>query len=211
MSDKITVLSIEKYKGRTYRVEFEEREPVYLHSSVISDFHLKADMQIPESALEEIIFADEYRRAKERALYLFDYRDHSYKELFDKLRHNYSVEVCNAVMDKMTELGLIDDRRYAKLLARQLFEIKRVGKYKAKAEMLKKGIDKEIIDELLEEYEDDTSERLYELVEKKYARYLTDEKGIKKVFSALVRNGYSYSETREVIKQFLDEVDFNGD
>lgn len=211
MLEKTTILSIEKYKGSTYCVELDDRDPVYLHSSVISDFHLKEDMEIPLTALEEVIFANDYRRAKERAFYLFDYRDHSYKELYDKLRRNYSEEVCKAVMDKMIEIGLIDDRKYAERLARQLFEVKHVGKYKAKAEMLKRGIDREIIDELLSQYEEDTSERLYELVEKKYARYLTDEKGIKKVFSALVRNGYSYSEVREVIKQFLDEVDFNGD
>ena len=145
------------------------------------------------------------------ALYLLDYRDHSYKELYDKLRRNYSPDICEAVMEKMIEIGVIDDRKYAERYARYLFEVKRAGKYKARAEMLKKGIDKEIVDEFLEEYEEDTQERLKELVEKKYARYLTDEKGVQKVFNALVRYGYNYSDVREVIKEFMDEVEFNGD
>ena len=211
MTEKVRILSIEKYKGQTYCVEVDGFENIYLHSSVISEYHLKADMELPQSALEDIMFANDYRRAKERALYLFDYRDHSYKELYDKLKRNYSKEVCDAVMEKMCEIGLVNDKKYAEKYARQLFEIRRLGKYRAKAELFKKGIAKEIIDEILEEYDEDTSERLYELIEKKYARYLTDEKGIKKVFSALIRNGYSYSDAREGIKQFLDEVEFNGD
>lgn len=211
MAELVKILNIEKYKGNTYCVEIEGEDNIYLHSSIVSEFHLKSEMIIPQSALEEIIFQNDFRKAKERALYLLDYRDHSYKELYDKLRRNYSPEICEAVMEKMIEIGVIDDRKYAERYARYLFEVKHAGKYKARAEMLKKGIDKEIVDEFLEEYEEDTQERLKELVEKKYARYLTDEKGVQKVFNALVRYGYNYSDVREVIKEFMDEVEFNGD
>lgn len=211
MAELVKILNIEKYKGNTYCVEIEGEDNIYLHSSIVSEFHLKSEMIIPQSALEEIIFQNDFRKAKERALYLLDYRDHSYKELYDKLRRNYSPDICEAVMEKMIEIGVIDDRKYAERYARYLFEVKRAGKYKARAEMLKKGIDKEIVDEFLEEYEEDTQERLKELVEKKYARYLTDEKGVQKVFNALVRYGYNYSDVREVIKEFMDEVEFNGD
>ena len=164
-------------------------------------------MSVPRSALEQIVYQNDFRKAKERALYLLDYRDHSYKELYDKLRKNYSPEICSEVMDKMSEIGAVNDRRYAEHYARYLFEVKREGKYKARFELQKKGIDKEIIDELMALYEDDTTIRLKELVEKKYARYLSDEKGVQKVFNALVRYGYSYSDVREVIREYLDEVE----
>lgn len=206
MSELRKIVNIEKYKGNTYCVEVDD-ERIYLHSSIISEYSLKVDMTIPQSALDEIIFQNDYRRAKERAFYLFDYRDHSYKELYDKLIKNYSEEVCDAVMDKMCELGLINDKKYAEKLARQLFEVKHVGKYKAKFEMQRKGIDKEIIDELLNEYEDDTTDRLKELIEKKYIRYITDKKGVQKVFNALVRCGYSYFDIREALNEYLDEVE----
>jgi len=183
-------------------------DKIYLHSSIITQYSLKEGIEIPQSALDEIIFDNDFRKAKERALYLLEYRDHSYKELFDKLMRNYSEDVCFAVMDRMVELGLINDRKYAKMFARKLFEVKKVGKYKARFEMQKKGISRELIDEMIESYEDDTIERLYELVEKKYARYLSDEKGVKKVTSALLRSGYSYSEIKQVLKIYLDEVEY---
>ena len=80
-------------------------------------------MDVPLPALEQIIFANDYRKARERALYLLEYRDHSFKELYDKLEKNYSNEVCEAVMQKMVELGLINDEEYAEKYARQLFEV----------------------------------------------------------------------------------------
>lgn len=208
MDEMKKIVSVEKYKGKTYCVEFSDGEKVYLHLSIITQYSLKEGIEIPQSALNEIIFDNDYRKAKERALYLLEYRDHSYKELFDKLSRNYSEDICFAVMDKMVELGLINDRKYAKMFARKLFEVKKVGKYKAKYEMQKKGISSELIEEMLESYEDSTTERLYELVNKKYSRYLDDEKGVKKVTSALLRAGYTYSEIKEVLKNYLDEVEY---
>lgn len=199
------IYSIEKYKGSTYCIEFEDGDKLYLNSSIISQFSLKPEVEIPESALDEIVFENDFRRAKERALYLLDYRDHSYQELFKKLEKNYSDDICYAVMEKMVELRVINDRKYAVNLARQYVEVKHFGKYRASSEMYKKGLDKELIEEILEPYEDETLERLDALVEKKYARYLVDKKGEQKVKSALVRQGYSYSDIKAVLENYLYE------
>lgn len=208
MDEMNKIISLEKFKGSTYCIKLLDGDTIYLHSSIIAQYSLKEGIEIPQSGLDQIVFDNNFRKARERALYLLEFRDHSYKELFDKLVKNYSDEVCFAVMEKMVDLRLIDDRKYAKMYARKLFEVKKVGKYKAKFEMKKKGISSELIDEMVESYEDDTIERLKELVDKKYARYLSDEKGIKKVTGALSRAGYSYPEIKEVLNMYLDEVEY---
>lgn len=208
MENTVTIIFLEKFKGSTYCIELSESDTIYLHSSVIKEYNLKEGMTLPLSALEEIVHTNDYRKAKERALYLLEYRDHSYKELYDKLRKNYSDEVSTDVMKKMVELSLIDDEKFASMYARQLFEVKRMGKYRAKFEMQKKGLSAELIEEMLSRYEDTTVSRLEELIEKKYARYLCDEKGIKKVMGALTRQGYSYSDIRDALRKYLDEVEF---
>jgi len=207
MSDLKKVFSVEKYKGNTYCIEFEDGERIYLNSTIVSQFSLKAGVEIPQNALDEVVFANDFRRAKERALYLLDYRDYSFKELFGKLEKNYADDICYAVMERLVELRLINDRKYAENLARQYVEVKRFGKYRASFEMYKKGIDKELIEEILEPYEDETLERLDELIEKKYARYLVDQKGVQKVKNALSRQGYSYSDIKAVLENYLDEVE----
>ena len=46
-------------------------------------------------------------------------------------------------------------------------------------------------------------------MERKYERYLTDEKGVKKVKNALLRQGWSYSEVNAVLD--LYDLDFEED
>ena len=110
--------------------------------------------------------------------------------------------------DKLAELGIINDRRYAEKLCRQLFEGKKLGIYRVKQEMRLKGIPRDIIEETIEEFSEevDSFARLEELVEKKYERYLTDRKGVNKVKAALARKGYSYGEINEVLE--LYDLDF---
>lgn len=189
-------------------VEFEDRDAEYINLSIVSQFNLKAGVSLPLSAWEEIKAEDEYRKARERALYLLDYKDYSYIDLFHKLEKNYTEDTCYRVMDKMVEIGTINDRRYAEGLARHYMDVKRFGRYKAYQQMKLKGLTQEVINDALDEFdnEEDNYNRLYELVEKKYARYLDDEKGIARVKNALVRNGYTYS----LIKEVLDDI-MNGD
>ncbi len=203
------ISEISTYKGSTECVFFENGSRIYVHSSIVSEFSLKEGMNVPRQAVEEIVEANEYRKARERALYLLDGRDYSFKELYEKLEANYSEDICMRVCRYLAEIRLLDDRRYAELRARELFEIKRVGMFKAKMELRRRGISDDIIAEVTEPYSDseDAFARLEELVEKKYERYLTSEKGVKKVKSALLRQGYSYSEINAVLDLYDLEFD----
>ena len=192
-------------------VVFEDDSRLYIHSSILSEYNLKEGMNVPEEAVEEIKEANEYRKARERALYLLDGRDYSFKELYEKLEANYSDDICMNVCKKLAEMRLIDDRRYGELRARELFEVKRVGMFKAKQELRRRGLSDSIIKEVVEPYadEEESFARLEQLVERKYERYLTDEKGVKKVKSALLRQGYSYSEIKAVLD--LYDLDFEDE
>lgn len=189
-------------------VVFEDRSRLYIHSSILSEYNLKEGMNVPDEAIDEISEANEYRKARERALYLLDGRDYSFKELYEKLEANYSDEICMKVCRKLAEMRLIDDRRYGELRARELFEIKKVGMFKARQELRRRGLSDSVIDEVTEPYADaeEAFERLEQLVERKYERYLTSEKGVKKVKSALLRLGYGYSEINAVLD--LYDLDF---
>ena len=195
---------LEKYKGSTFKAEFSDGEVCFLNAETVADFHLKPGMNVPDEAREEIKAADELRKARERALYLLDYRDYSFVELYKKLEQNYSEETCLKVLERLVELGLVNDERYAKRLAEKYVVTKKLGFYRARQEMLLKGLDKELVEEVLEPYEEDTSERLSELVEKKYARRITDRNSLQKVKNALVRQGYSYSDINAVLDEYDD-------
>ena len=182
--------SVQKYKGSTWEIVLDNDEHVYLSFEIVSRFSLSEGQEYDDEDWQEIVAENEFRKARERALYLLDYRDYSYIELYNKLEKTYGTEICERVMDKMVELGTINDRRYAEGLAKTYIESRTYGYYKA-----------------MQPYEEGTYDRLREFAEKKYGAYFDDEAGIRKVKNALVRRGYTYDIVDQVVRDIVDELD----
>lgn len=208
------VTDVSPFKGSMMCVELSggglaQEMKIYIHSEIIRKYNVAKGMELSEEEADRLIYENDLRRARERALYLMESRDHSYRELFDKLEKNYSEDICFEVCNRLAEIGVINDRRYAEKLCRQLFEVKKLGRYRVRQEMRLKGLGSEIIEETMENFseEDEPFERLEKLVEQKYERYLTDRKGVEKVKNALARKGYSFGEIKEVLD--LYDLDFD--
>ena len=149
------------------------------------------------------------RRAYNKAVELLSRRDHSEKELIEKLRQKGHGEFAADAIDKLSEYGYIDDRRFAFTFAEELIRLKSYGKKRIEQELYRKGVDRDIISEVVSECEF-PAEKLSELIERKYYRYLNDEKGVNKTVNALLRLGYTYTETRDAIKEITDREDIES-
>lgn len=204
MSD-FKIEGVSKFKGDTLRIDFDGHEPIFINSSVAYDLGLCEGKFLSEQDIEAATQRNDYRRARERALYLLDERDYGYAEMFKKLSPNYSEDVCYEVVNNLSELGLIDDRRYAKKCAEYFIVTKMRGKYRAREEMRRRGIPSRLIDEALEEYDEGTVERITELISKKYFRRLGEENGFNKVKAALARQGFSFDDINAALKEFEEE------
>jgi regulatory protein len=202
----VIINSVTKYKGTTYEVIIDGNK-IYLHRDIAADFGLRAGAEISAEKYGEMLLASDRRRAVERALYLLDYRDYSYVELFKKLRENYDEDICYYAVDKLVSLGMINDRRYAENLARKYIEVKKFGAYRASREMCQKGLDRELVDEVLSAYEDGTRERICEIIRKKYSGSLDDRDKVRKMKNALVRQGYSFDDINAAVKMMDCEDD----
>lgn len=200
------ITDIAPYKGSTIRIDLDEGEPLFINSEIVYSYNLQKGMEIPKQAIEQLLHDNELRKAKERGLYLMDYGDNTYAQLFGKLRRNYSEDICYEVCDKLAEIGVINDRRYAENLARRLVEVKLMGRYRAVNDMKQKGLPKSIIDEALAPYADGERERLRALIEKKYMNKLDFDDRNRKVTASLVRYGYSFDVIRAVLKEIEQEM-----
>lgn len=149
------------------------------------------------------------RRAFNSALSSLDYRDHSEKEIRAKLLRKHDAEYVDEAVEKLIELDLVNDERYAENYARELFERKKFGKMRIKAELRAKGISAETansaVEALFEDEEPDNIQRIVDIIGKRYYNRMNDEVGRKKVFSALQRMGYSFSDIREAMSEFSDD------
>ena len=160
--------------------------------------------EIDDDDLHEIINLSNERRAKEKALWLISYRDHSKKELTDKIRRTCDEESAEKAVERMEELGLVNDRVFAERYARKLLFTKHMSKTAASYELARKGIDRELADEILEAIDVDEREQIREVIEKKY-RNLSDEKIKRRAISALQRLGYRFDDIRAVLEEYTEE------
>lgn len=85
---------------------------------------------------------------RERALRHLARRDHSRQELIRKLSPYGSEDEIEAVLARMSELGLQSDPRYAEALVRS--KSSRYGKLRLRHELARRGIDSTLIDEVIE-------------------------------------------------------------
>lgn len=206
------IISVVRYKGSTYEAELDDGRKLYLHADIITDFGIRAGMETDRDELRKIVYASNFRRAYQRALYLLDYRDYTYSEMLGKLVENYKSEpLCTAVMKRLTEHGFIDDVRYAERMARKLVEIKHFGRRRCKRELMQKGINEFIAEDAIALYSEAFGENLAELLKNKYSRYLTDRedrKSIEKAKSALVRYGYDFTEINRAVKEYFESAEY---
>ncbi len=165
--------------------------------------------EINEEELTAFEEAAGSRRAFNSALNSLDYRDHSEKEIRAKLLRKHDADYVDEAVEKLIELDLVNDERYAENYARELFERKKFGKMRIKSELRAKGISADIanaaVEELFEEEEPDNVQRIVDIIGKRYYNRMNDEVRRKKVFSALQRMGYSFSDIREAMSEFSDD------
>lgn len=202
------ITSLSHYKGKTFEVEIDNQRKLYLHIDIITDFGIAQGMEIEHAELKKVIYASNFRRAYEYALYRLDYRDYSAEEIYEKLLETYKNEnLCLEVVKKLARAGIINDERYAEKLARRLVESKKYGYRRAKREMMQKGLAENTVCGALEQYADTFEENLAALLRGKYSRYLTDDtdrKSIEKAKNALVRYGYGYDEINRAVAEYFE-------
>ncbi len=145
-------------------------------------------------------------------LRLLSYRDHSEKEITEKLaQKGHNAAHAKKAAEKLKEYGYINDERYAQNLAESLIERKGMSVRGIKSELFRKGISREIADIVAEGLDIDPILRIIDLLNTKYARYLSDEKGIKKTVASLQRLGYKWSDINSALRQVEVETEDFGD
>ena len=175
-----------------------------LDTRVLQENRIVAGTELDDERLRELILLSELRRAKEKALWLLSYRDHSSKELFDKLKRDYSEETAQSTVNRMQELGLLNDLSFAKRYARDL-HAKHQSPSTIRFKLTQKGIDRDLSDAIIESLDIDPLAEIQALIEKKYSKNLSDEKGIRRTVAALKRSGYKWSDIQSVISTYTED------
>lgn len=111
------------------------------------------------------------------------------------------------VVARLQELKFIDNHRYAEAFVRDKLNFQGWGKQRIQLELSRKGVEREIVTEVLAELDvDDMRERLKKMLEKRSRT--TKHKDIYDLKGKLLRYGatlgYDYSMVRDMIEEVLD-------
>lgn len=166
--------------------------------------------EVDSDELDEIGETVNVRRAYNYAVSLLSRRDHSEKELLNKLSVKGYKDGAEKAIEKLRSGGYVSDERFARLYVRELHTVKKYGKKRIEQELYRKGIDRDVVSMVLSETDFDEGE-LVTLIERKYLRYLSDEKGIQKTVNSLLRMGYSYGEIRDALRIINENAELNDE
>ena len=172
-----------------------------LDTQTLLEHRIDIGREFDDEELHDLIESSNERRAKEKALWLISYRSHSKKELRDKISRTCDRQSAEKAVERMEELGLVNDRDYAERCAQPLIFTKHMSKRGAAMELRRKGIESEIIDEVLDDIEVDEREQIQAVIERKYPK-IDDEKIRRRAVAALQRLGYGWEDIKAVIESF---------
>ena len=198
------ITAIEPRRKQMCALFIEGEYVMNLDAQTLIENRFDVGREIDDDELKDIIDKSNERRAKEKALWLISYRSHSKKELFDKLKRSFDEASAQKAVDRMEELGLINDEEFAKLYARKLVNGKKMSVKAAEYELYRKGIDKITAEQVLGELEYDPQTQIIEFITKKY-KNIQDEKIKRRAVAALQRKGYSWEEIKQAIESLVSE------
>ncbi|MEG1426128.1 MAG: regulatory protein RecX [Oscillospiraceae bacterium] len=186
-------------------VYIDEEPAVKLDREVLLLESVRVGTFLTDEELLELIEKSDRRRAREKALYLLEHRAHSKRELVEKISAVCPREAAREAAEHMEEIGLVDDEAFAHQYAKELFTYKKMGRQRVRQALFQKGIDKEIIAEVIEEYGGDSGENALGILTRKYPLWQEDEKVKRRAIAALQRMGYSWEEIRHALSLMEDE------
>lgn len=173
-------------------------------------FRLKTGKEVDIESLNQAIIQSEVKNAFNKSIDYLSIRNHSKKELKDKLlKKGFSKDVIESTLDKLEEYNYIDDEKYTKLFIEQN---KRYSKLILLNKLLKKGIDREIIDKNLESLIDEDNEFNNCMIVAEKFLDDTSEMSIKdkqKIFAKLSRRGFKYDVIVKVFNTFDIDITFD--
>ncbi len=133
------------------------------------------------------------------ALKLIEIRDRTQKEMRTKLlEKGYDEETAEKEIAFLKEYGYIDDERFAAHFTSDAINLKKWGKSRIRTELLRRGIDRNIIDDAIEEaFSETDDDRLYQEMEKRFrGADFGNMKERTRIFNFYLRRGFSPDEIK---------------
>ena len=196
----MTITSIRQTSPGRLTITLDSGEELRSTLGVVTELRLFTGLVLDEAAAEELRLTSGRALARERALELVSQRQMSRRELETKLRQKgVDPETASYCGAWLLDRGLLDEAAYAAAVVRH-YAAKGYGEGRVRAELQRRGIPRELLDEALAAMPEDTSK-----IDKYIASRLRDpgdRDEVRKLSAALYRRGFSGEEIRSALRRF---------
>lgn len=199
------VLKAQKGKGRKIHILLDDEYAITTDIDYWAEISVADGTDISEDEWNEISKKINYRKAFNKCADFLSRRSHSIKELKLKLLKSVDEYSADKAINKFIEMGYLDDEKFAYEYADYLLKFKNYSDRHIRQELYQKGIDNDIIFNVLEDLETDNVNCAVRIINKSYINKLNTEGGKEKVIAALMRRGFSYSDIRSAFNVIENE------
>ncbi|MCI7131389.1 MAG: regulatory protein RecX [Lachnospiraceae bacterium] len=188
----VTVVSIGQLSGGKRRLQLDNGEIWVLYRGELRECALSEGTRLSLAQYEQIRHEIIGKRAKKRAMHLLEKMDRTEQALRKKLLEGeYPEDLVEEAIAYVKSFHYLDDERYADCYVRLHGESKSRGKLLM--ELQQKGVDRELADRVLEQYEEarDETQMIRLLLQKRhYDPKTATVQEQRRMYGYLVRRGF---------------------
>jgi len=156
-----------------------------------------------------MITRDDFQKFVNIAYFYLKFRSRTKKEIERYLKRKATIlhtnqGVVEKVIAYLEEIGLVDDKKFVRLFVEQRKLIKPKGEYVLRGELMKLGIEKNLLDEYFSRNSLDEEELAHKTLVGRWPRYknLESSKRFQKASQFMLRRGFNF----DIIKKTIDKL-----
>lgn len=208
----ITALRAQERDSQRVNVFIDHTFAIGISLNTLAAEGLFVGKVLDQAAWARLEASEHHERAFQRALRFLQSRPRSTHELRQRLRRaEYPAATIDAIVQRLTALGLLDDAEFARLWIENRQAHRPRGTALLRAELLQKGLDRELVETALAAARDPTSDtaQAYVAAEAVLARYAaapdwhTFER---RMGSYLQRRGFRFDTIRPVVRDLWQQI-----
>jgi regulatory protein len=175
-----------------------------LRREVVEEQGLRLGQVLSDSQVEELEGAELFGRCFNAALRLLSYRPRSEAEIRARLSRRFKGEIIGRVLLQLKARRMVDDAAFAQFWRENRESFSPRSKRLLKLELKQKGIDHEVVDEVLEGIDDE--ENAYRAAKRRGRTLERDYETFRRKLGAFLgRRGFSYGVIKRTIERLWQE------
>ena len=198
---KITSIEKNKKNKGRFSVYIDEKFSFSLSEDDYLSLNLYDKSELSRDEIDHIKNTVNFRAAKNCALKYLSYKLRTEKEVRMKLQDDgFDGDSIEMAIEELNALGYINNKIYVQKFVFDRSKLKPKSKKLIKLELMGKGIQEEIIDEVFNDWNVDETSVAESLVKRKFGKYDFNDDSIKrKAYMFLKHRGYSHDVIESVI------------